>query len=125
MAAEHKDFTPEQEAELREALKRCSPETLNAAITFRKEGDSKQVPAIIIGIIERFVEPDAREKLAQPNADQLHVAQDLGIDSLTLVEVVMLVEETLDTQIDNDELQNLTTIGAIKTFVEQKVGGKA
>lgn len=123
MSADHNAFTPEQEAELREALKRCSPETLNAALAYRKDGDSSQVSTVIIGVIERFVEPEAREKLLQPNADELNVSQDLGVDSLTMVEVVMLVEETLDTHIDNDELQNLTTIGAIKSFVQKKIGG--
>lgn len=123
MAADHSNFTPEQETELREALKRCSPETLEAALAFRKNGDTTQVPAVIIGIIDRFLEPDAREKLSRPDADELNVSLDLGVDSLTMVEVVMLVEETLDTQIDNDELQNLTTIGKIKDFVAKKVGG--
>lgn len=121
MAADQNSFTPEQETELREALKRCSPETLEAALSFRKSGDSSQVPTVIIGIIDRFIEPDARAKLSQPNADELNISQDLGIDSLTMVEVVMLVEETLDTQIDNDALQNLTTIGAIKSFVANKL----
>lgn len=122
MTAAPNDFSPEQEAALSEALKRCSPETLEAAIAYRKNGDSTQVATVIIGVIERFLEPDARPKLTQPNADELHVSQDLGIDSLTMVEVVMLVEEALDMQIDNEELQNLTTIGSIKSFVAQKVG---
>lgn len=122
MASAPKEFTAEQEAALRESLKRCSPETIEAAIAYRKDGDQTQVANVVIGVIERFLEPDVRPKLRQPDADSLHVNQDLGIDSLTLVEVIMLVEESLDMQIDNEELQNLTTIGSIKSFVAQKIG---
>lgn len=125
MASANKDFSAEQEAALREALKRCSEATVNAAVAYRKDGDNSGVSTVVIGIIERFVEPDVRPKLAQPEIDNLRVAEDLGIDSLTLVEVVMLVEETLDMQIDNNELQNLATIGSIKSFVSQKIGAGA
>jgi len=55
-----KTFTPEDEAALREALKRCSPSTFEAAVQFRKTGNPEHVPAIVIGVIERFVEPDLR-----------------------------------------------------------------
>lgn len=124
MASEvQKTFSAENEASLRDALKRCSPETLEAAIAYRKGGDSTQISPVILGIIERFLEPDVRPRLREANAQELRVAEDLGIDSLTLVEVVMLVEEALDMQIDNDELQNLRTIGDVKTFVEHKVKG--
>lgn len=126
MASANKDFSAEQEAALRESLKRCSEATVNAAVAYRKDGDSSGVSLVVIGIIERFVEPDVRPKLEQADTDSLRVAEDLGVDSLTLVEVVMLVEEALDMHIDNDELQNLTTIGSIKNFVSQKIhSGKA
>ena len=58
-----KPFAPEDEAPLREALKRCSPSTFEAAVQFRKTGNAEHVPAVVIGVIERFVEPDLRIKL--------------------------------------------------------------
>jgi len=117
-------LTPEQEAALRESLKRCSNETIEAAIAFRNEGRLDQAPVVIIGIIERFCEPEIRSKLKESNADALHVAEDLGIDSLTMVDVVMHVEEALDITIDNEELADLRTIGDVKTFVKCKLTGE-
>ncbi|MEO0795532.1 MAG: phosphopantetheine-binding protein [Verrucomicrobiota bacterium] len=118
-------LTPEQEESLRDSLKRCSPETITAAIAFRNQGDNSQAPMVIIGIIERFCEPDVRPKLKEPGADELRVAEDLGVDSLTMVEVVMLVEEALEITIDNSELGDLRTIGDVKTFVGYKLSGEA
>lgn len=117
-------LTPEQEAELRDNLKRCSPETIEAALSFRRTGDVSHVPTVIIGIIARFAEPDVRPKLENP-PDDLRILDDLGIDSLTLMEIVVAVEETLAVSIANEELQILTTLGDVKGFVEAKLKGEA
>lgn len=115
-------FTSDDEAELRESLKRCPAPAVEAAVQYRRTGDVSEVPTVILGILARFVEPDIRPKLEGP-CDEFKVLEDLGIDSLTMVEVVMMVEETLALKIDNQELQNLRTIGDIKSFIQAKLGG--
>jgi 3-hydroxyacyl-[acyl-carrier-protein] dehydratase len=117
-----KSFTPEDEVALREALKRCSPSTFEAAVQFRKTGNPEHVPAVVIGVIERFIEPDLRQKLRDAD-DDLRVIEDLGVDSLTMMEIVILVEDVLQLSINNDELRNLRTIGDIKTFIDCKIRG--
>lgn len=117
-----KPFTPEDEAALRESLKRCSPSTFEAAVQFRKNGNPDHVPAIVIGVIERFVEPDLRAKLKDAD-DDLRMIEDLGIDSLTMMEIVILVEDVLQMSINNDELRNLRTVGDVKTFIDCKIRG--
>lgn len=117
-----KPFAPEDEAALREALKRCSPSTFEAAVQFRKTGNPEHVPATVIGVIERFVEPDLRMKLKDAD-DDLRLIEDLGIDSLTMMEIVILVEDVLQLSINNDELRNLRTVGDVKTFIDCKIRG--
>jgi 3-hydroxyacyl-[acyl-carrier-protein] dehydratase len=117
-----KSFAPEDEAALREALKRCSPSTFEAAVQFRKTGNPEHVPAVVIGVIERFVEPDLRMKLKDAD-DDLRLIEDLGIDSLTMMEIVILVEDVLQMSINNDELRNLRTVGDVKTFIDCKIRG--
>lgn len=62
------------------------------------------------------------EKFASIIADQLSVnvdditpetsfADDLNADSLDLVEVIVTIEDELDIHIDDDELQNIKTVG--------------
>lgn len=115
-----KPFAPEDETALREALKRCSPSTFEAAVQYRKTGNPEHVPAVVIGVIERFVEPDLRVKLKDAD-DDLRLIEDLGIDSLTMMEIVILVEDVLQLSINNDELRNLRTVGDVKTFIDCKI----
>jgi len=55
--------------------------------------------------------------------DGLRVFDDLGIDSLAMVEVVMVVEEVLQIKINNEELRDLRTIGDIKTYIDCRLKG--
>lgn len=111
-----------KETELRDALKRCPPQTLEAALEYHRSGDLSQLPLIVMGIIERYVEPEAKE-IIRAGKDETRLFEDLGIDSLLMVEIVILVEETLDLQIENDELRNLRTLGDIKLYLRYKVQG--
>ena len=120
--AEAKAFTPEDEVALRESLKRCSPSTFESACQFRKTGNPEHLPAVVIGVIERYVEPDLRAKLKDAD-DDLRLIEDLGIDSLTMMEIVILVEEVLQMTINNDELRNLRNVGDVKAFIDSKVRG--
>ncbi len=117
-----KPFTPEDEAALRESLRRCAPSAFEAAVQFRRTGNPEHVPAVVIGVIERFVEPDLRPKLKDAD-DDLRLIEDLGIDSLTMMEIVILVEDVLQMSINNDELRNLRTVGDVKTFIDCKIRG--
>jgi acyl carrier protein len=46
--------------------------------------------------------------------------QDIGLDSLDMMEVAMAIEEQFDIIIEDDELVTATTIGAIVKLVESK-----
>lgn len=116
-------LSPADEAVLREALKRCSPATLEAALTYRRTGDVAAIPAVVLGIIERFVDPEHRTQLKTGNTD-LRVVEDLGVDSLTMLEVVILVEESLKLTIKNEELRDLRTLADINSFIEARVSGR-
>lgn len=113
-------FTSDDEAMLRDSLKRCSPSTIEKAVEFRKTGNPDLVGDVVIGIIERFVEPDKRSVLVNP-PDSLVILEGLGLDSLTMVEIVLAVEEAVGTTIGDEEIQKLRTLGDIKEFIKSKV----
>ena len=115
-------LTAEDEQQLRDSLKRCSPESVDAAIAFRKTGNPDHVTPVVMGILSRFLEPEQRTKLVG-DCDNLRLMDDLGVDSLTMVEVVMLVEETLVIKIDNEDLRDLRSIGDVKGYVNAKARG--
>ncbi|MEM9161307.1 MAG: phosphopantetheine-binding protein [Verrucomicrobiota bacterium] len=108
---------------LKDTLKRCSKETLDAALTFRKTGDASLVPTIVLGIVERFLDPEVIDLLKKGD-DSVRFMEDLGLDSLTMIEAIMMVEESLGVSIKNEELLDLRTIGDLKAFIDRKVAGE-
>ena len=46
---------------------------------------------------------------------------DLGADSLDLVELLMLAEEKYMITIDEDEIKNFKTVGDVVRFIEENV----
>ena len=113
-----------EESRLREVLKRCSPATRDAACEYRRTGNLDCVPAIVQGVIEHYVVPEARTKLRCCD-DSLRLSEDLAIDSLTMLEIVFLAEEVLQVSIDNEELRPFRTVGDVKRFVRQKLSEAA
>jgi acyl carrier protein len=115
-------FSPQDDAALREALKRCSPATREAASGFRRTGNAEFLPAIVHGLIEHYVEREARAKLARAD-DDLRLVEDLAIDSLTMLEIVFLAEDVLQVSIDNEDLRPFRTVGDIKRFLASRLQG--
>lgn len=48
----------------------------------------------------------------------------IGADSLDRVEIVMKVEEIFDVELDDDELEKLTTVGELARYVSAAVEKK-
>lgn len=46
--------------------------------------------------------------------------EDLEIDSLDLFDLVMAVEEEFNIEIPSEELEKITTVGALVDFIESK-----
>ncbi len=47
---------------------------------------------------------------------------DLGADSLDVVELVMEFEEEFDMQIDDEDAEKIATVGDAVSFIESKIG---
>lgn len=107
---------------LKDTLKRCSAQTLEAALEFRKTRDLSKVSTIVLGIIERFLEPEMADKLAGGDGS-LRFMEDLGLDSLTMIEAIMMVEEALGVSIKNDEIIGLRSVGDLSAFIDAKMSG--
>lgn len=44
--------------------------------------------------------------------------ESLGADSLDLMDMIMSIEDNFSVEIDSEELQNLTTIGSVVTYLK-------
>ena len=49
------------------------------------------------------------------------VIDDLGADSLDIVDLVMTLEEEFDTEIPDEDIENLKTVGDIVKYIEDRV----
>ena len=47
-----------------------------------------------------------------------NLQEDLDADSLDAVEIIMNIEEEFDIKVDDDELENIKTIGDIVKYIE-------
>ncbi len=50
------------------------------------------------------------------------ILDDLGADSLDVVELVMTLEETFDIEVPDEAVEEMRTIGDVQRFVESRVG---
>ncbi len=71
------------------------------------------------------------EKIRQILCDQLDleeesvtmnskIAEDLGADSLDVVDLIMSIEEEFDLEFKDDQIDNIKTVGDIVSFIEDK-----
>lgn len=118
------EFKPvtEEEKEIFEAtLKRCPEGTMESLLRYREQGDLEALNAFLLGCIKRHTEQEYHD-LLDAGQPELSFVDDLGIDSMTMMEIVMMVEECLATQIDNQDLMKVRTLGDLNGFLLKKVG---
>ena len=106
------------DARLREVLKRYSNATFESARVFRQTGNPRYLPAILRGILEQFVSDDLRHRLA--TSEDLRLAEDLGIDSLTLMEIAIAAEDAVGFRLEVEEIKHLLTVGEIERVLAAK-----
>ena len=54
-----------------------------------------------------------------------HLRDDLGLDSMAVIELLYRIEEAFDLQIPDQDLVGLTTVGHVVTYVEKRLGKSA
>ena len=71
----------------------------------------------MLGVVERYAGPGLRDRLKRPD-DELLLHEDLGIDSLDLIEIVTILEDVLRIPVLEGERPVLRTLGDVRRFVE-------
>lgn len=54
-----------------------------------------------------------------------HLRDDLGLDSMAVIELLYRIEESFDLQIPDQDLVGLTTVGHVVNYVEKRLGKPA
>ena len=53
---------------------------------------------------------------------QDRLREDLGLDSLAMIELLFKIEEHFDLEIPNEDLSRVTTVADVTAYVEEKLG---
>lgn len=69
----------------------------------------------LIEIVEEQLNVEGKEITEKTN-----FKEDLGVDSLDLFELVMALEEEFGVEIPSDELESITTVGAVIDYLKAK-----
>ncbi len=52
------------------------------------------------------------------------ILEDLGADSLDIVDLVMALEEEFDIQVPDEDMENLTTVGDVVNYIAQRLSAE-
>lgn len=74
------------------------------------------------GAMIRHLDPEQGAALEEATPET-RLIDDVGIDSLTLTEVVIMIEECLEISIPNEDLMQLGTFGALNDYLRERGSG--
>lgn len=102
---------------LSDLLKRYPPSTLQAARRLRA-GDrgGETVRVFVLGVIGRHL-PNRDHARLRLGDDQLRLTTDLGLDSLSLLEMVIVFEGVMDLAVSQECLRRLQTVGDVVALI--------
>ena len=112
-------LTDDEITHIRRNFKRCSEETIDSIVRFRQSRDLACVRPIVRGIVQRYLPASSAEMLK--NATDETPLADLRIESLTLLEIVLYVQDALDITIEDSEMREFHTLGDVNRFLEKKI----
>jgi 3-hydroxyacyl-[acyl-carrier-protein] dehydratase len=109
-----------EHAKVRGLFRRCSPETIDAILRFRQTGDPAQIATVARGIVESYLAASHRPMLATATAETPLDA--FGIESLTMLEIVLDLQEALAFEIPDDDLRTARTLGDLLRLAGRSSG---
>ena len=110
----------ERQQQITKSLKRCSEATLAAALRFEESRDLDELPAIVLGVLERDAATPKPEGIATAT-DESRLIEDIGMDSFGMIEVVITAEEVLGITVATQEMSGIRTLGELKAFLRSKL----
>ena len=104
-----------------ESLDGFPPEVVVAYLAFAEKGSPADLDTVVFGVLRFYlVKKPAGDLAAMPGSTRL--IEDLGCDSLTMMDTVFMVESILDLKLDDERLAGLKTIDDLRNYLRQLTG---
>lgn len=104
----------------RQKLQGHPPGTVLAYERFRENRDPAHLNALVFEIL-RYHHADPASLSPENMHDQIHLSQDMGMDSVAMIESVFLLEDLLGISIPNADLEKLQTLGDLRDYLRQRL----
>ena len=116
-------LTDDEATRIRRNFRKCSDEAVAAILRFRESRDVACIEPIVRGIVARYLPEQGREAIKSATAET--PLADLRIESLTMLEIVLDVQDALEVEIADSELRGFRTLGDVEQFLAAKVSAPA
>ncbi len=99
------------------------PSRVTAAyLAFAESGDLPSLDVVVLGVLQFYLPKKPAAPLdSLPGTTRL--VDDLGCDSLTLVDIVFMVEGVFDIKLDDAELARILTLDDLRALVRRLLTG--
>jgi acyl carrier protein len=93
------------------------PELVTLIEQYQNAPNPKLVPQIVRGIVDRYLPPGARKHIDQGTRP----LSAFGLESLTLMEVILDIQDALGLTLTDEELRALANLDEASAILEKKV----
>ena len=109
---------------INESLVGFPPRVTEAYLAFAEHGDVASLDIVVLGVLHFYLAKKTSEPLdTLPGTTRL--VEDLGCDSLTMMDTVFMAESLLDIKIDDSQLARLSTLDELLGYIRTQVKNRA
>lgn len=101
-------------------LNRCSSKAREAACRYHENREPQEVKTIVSEVISHYVAEEQLPSMKQ-RSPQVRLREDLGLDSLSMIEICMTLEEVFGITLTESELRSLHTVGDVNRFTTMRL----
>jgi acyl carrier protein len=110
----------EAQKRTKESLVGFPPRVTAAYLAFAEGGDLADLDIVVLGVLYFYLAKKPGEPLdTLPGATRL--VEDLGCDSLTMMDTVFMAESLFDIKLDDGELARIATLDDLRHHLRQRV----
>ena len=117
-------FFQKSDFEILEKMEGFPQATVDKALQFRTDRDFAHLEVLILGAIAMYRPKNCTQPL-EALPPETRLGEDLGMDSLSLIEMAFMFEELFSVPIDIREASQIRTLGHLYEFFQTKLSQTA
>ncbi len=105
---------------IQESLVGFPPRVTEAYLAFAEHGDMASLDVVVLGVLQFYLAKKPKESLdSLPGTTRL--VEDLGCDSLTMMDTIFMAETLLEIKINDAELARMATLDELRGYIQREV----